>query len=209
MSLLRLLAAGKSFAGMRDSESRYRLTDERLLPQFGPVRNPFSSKRRVGPGGTEVQNSGDEARDSASREASLRTNSEETTPATAPRLAQDRVGSTSVGGWLHWGALRLKLTALPSRCRANLTAIFGRVGAKAAKPAIPRFSRRPVQGELALDKIRVVRNDLSDADLEVVPARMLAASPSSRLALRTEPGAGGGGSIGRKVVAGSLGAGKT
>jgi hypothetical protein len=29
---------------------------------------------------------------------------------------------------------------------------------------------RPEQGELSLDKVKVVRNDLSDADLEVVPA---------------------------------------
>ena len=29
-----------------------------------------------------------------------------------------------------------------------------------------------MQGELALEKIKVVRNDLSDADLEVVPAKL-------------------------------------
>ena len=28
-----------------------------------------------------------------------------------------------------------------------------------------------MQGELSLDRIKVVRNDLSDADLEVVPAK--------------------------------------
>lgn len=31
---------------------------------------------------------------------------------------------------------------------------------------------RPVQAELSLDRIRVVRNDLSDSDLEIVPARV-------------------------------------
>ena len=46
--------------------------------------------------------------------------------------------------------------------------MLGRVRVKAAKPAIPRFTKPPVQGELSLDKIKVVRNDLSDADLEVV-----------------------------------------
>jgi hypothetical protein len=30
----------------------------------------------------------------------------------------------------------------------------------------------PVQGELSLDKIKVVRNDLSETDLEVVPLRL-------------------------------------
>ena len=33
------------------------------------------------------------------------------------------------------------------------------------------MSREPLQGELSLDKVKVVRNDLADADLEVVPAK--------------------------------------
>ena len=39
------------------------------------------------------------------------------------------------------------------------------------KPAIPRFNEGPVQGELSLDNIKVMRNDLSDADVEMVTAR--------------------------------------
>ena len=35
----------------------------------------------------------------------------------------------------------------------------------------------PVQGELSLDAIRPVRNDLSDSDLEIVPAKRPAAKP--------------------------------
>jgi hypothetical protein len=35
---------------------------------------------------------------------------------------------------------------------------------------IPRFGRATVQGELSLDRVRVVRNDLAHADLEVVRA---------------------------------------
>jgi hypothetical protein len=34
----------------------------------------------------------------------------------------------------------------------------------------PARHRSPVQGELSLDKIKVVRNDLTDADLEIVSA---------------------------------------
>jgi hypothetical protein len=36
----------------------------------------------------------------------------------------------------------------------------------------------PVQGELSLDTIRPVRNDLSDSDLEIVPARRAASKPA-------------------------------
>src|SRR4051794_2713101 len=41
MSLGRFLAAGKSLIGMRDMDSRYRMTSKNLLPKFGSDRNPF------------------------------------------------------------------------------------------------------------------------------------------------------------------------
>ena len=42
-----------------------------------------------------------------------------------------------------------------------------------AKATIARFGgrRRPVQGELSLDSIKVMRNDLSETDVEVVPVK--------------------------------------
>lgn len=39
------------------------------------------------------------------------------------------------------------------------------------KPAAARLDRRPVQTELSLERVKVVRNDLTDADLEVVTPR--------------------------------------
>jgi hypothetical protein len=57
-------------------------------------------------------------------------------------------------GWVsQWGS---KLSSLVSQ------------KPKPARSAIPRFIGVPVQGELSLDNIKVVRNDLSDADVEVV-----------------------------------------
>ena len=41
------------------------------------------------------------------------------------------------------------------------------------RPAVPHFDKKPVQGELSLDNIKVMRNDLSDADVEVVPKKGL------------------------------------
>ena len=55
---------------------------------------------------------------------------------------------------------------------ARLSALFSRPAGKPAKVTLPAPARLPVQGQLALDRIKVVRNDLSDADLEVVPARL-------------------------------------
>ena len=40
-----------------------------------------------------------------------------------------------------------------------------------ARPTIKLMARVPVQGELSLDNVKVVRNDLSDTDVEVVTAR--------------------------------------
>lgn len=61
-------------------------------------------------------------------------------------------------GWVsQWGS---KLTSLVSQ------------KPKSASGAIPRFNGAPVQGELSLENIKVVRNDLSDTDLEVVTRKM-------------------------------------
>jgi hypothetical protein len=64
---------------------------------------------------------------------------------------------------------------------------------------VPRFAKTPLQPELSLDKVQVVRNDLSDADFEVVSAKMPVAVSSGPAALtspeRFEPaGARGTGS---------------
>ena len=58
-------------------------------------------------------------------------------------------------------------------------------GARASRSRSPR---PVVQGELSLEKVKVMRNDLSDTDLEIVPARPAMKSapnrtPSAALAL--------------------------
>ncbi len=58
----------------------------------------------------------------------------------------------------------------------GLRQLFGSIlrGSARSAKVVPRFNTAPVQGELTLDRIKVVRNDLSDADLEVVPAHPVA-----------------------------------
>ena len=46
------------------------------------------------------------------------------------------------------------------------------------RAAVPRFDKAPVQAELSLDRVKVIRNDLTDSDLEIVPASRAAAKPS-------------------------------
>lgn len=57
------------------------------------------------------------------------------------------------------------------------------------KSAIPRFEKAPVQGELSLDNIKVVRNDLSEVDLEIVPMKARPAKPPPAPIFGVEAGA--------------------
>jgi hypothetical protein len=127
---------------VRDTESRYRLTSQRLLPQFGPTRNPFSAAGNVEPpAATEIRQG----------------------------AASDKV-SPKVIAWGRARALWLRAAVWWSGWKAKLGLQFARRPDEVPKPGIPQFPKLPVQGELSLDRVRVVRNDLSDADLEVVPA---------------------------------------
>jgi hypothetical protein len=63
-------------------------------------------------------------------------------------------GGSKIRGWL-------------ARMTAKLGSLFARPP-KPVKAAIPAFSKTSLQGELSLDHVKVMRNDLSDTDLEIV-----------------------------------------
>ena len=179
MSLLRLLATGKSLEGLKDLESRYRLTTQRLLPQFGPTRNPFSNHGKSEPAQTEARAPGNEVNERAVSESGGSTDACEATPTTLPSRVQERRASTNAGGRRFTEALRLRAAALLGGCKGKVIGMVRRLRVKEAKPAIPRFPKLPVQGLLSLDKIKVMRNDLSDADLEVISGRAPTAPASA------------------------------
>ena len=188
MSLLRLLTTGKTLVGMKATESRYRLTSQRLLPQFGAARNPFSSGGSSAPVPTEAHSPEDPGANGDSEERRGIPSSCGKSVADFPSAVQDRVVSTSASGQCRKEALRLRAVALLTGWRAKVSRLLGRPRGKTAKPAIPRFTKQPVQSELSLDKIKVVRNDLSDADLEVVAARQPVAPAIPAPGPRSEEG---------------------
>ena len=143
MSLLRLLTTGRSLVNVRDAETRYRLTSQRLLPQFGSGKNPFSDREAATPTPAPAM--------------------EAKVEAAAPPATGEKTGRAK--------ALWVRAAARMSVWTEKLGDRFTRPHAKLAKPAIPHFTKPPVQGELSLDRVQVMRNDLRDADLEVVPAR--------------------------------------
>jgi len=191
MSLLRLLTTGKSLVGVRDTESRYRLTTQRLLPEFGPAKNPFRNSPRSEPASAEALFAGDGGTSSASREDCIGANSGVTASTGLSGSVQDQSAFGNAGRGTLVAAVRTQAAALLGGCKAKLAWMFGRARAKTFEPAIPRFTKPAVQGEFSLDRIRVVRNDLSDADLEVVPAKTstvpVSSEPTSRAERGSEP----------------------
>lgn len=154
MSFGKLLAAGKSFAGGQNME-RYRVNSRVLLPKFISQQNPF----------TQLPN----------KEASARTVIPVTTAQCLPEQAAEagaRAASSndcvkSAARASVWSRAGLWLAGCARKL--NPLKLFNRRVSQ-PKSVIPRFGKEPVQGELSLEQVRVMRNDLSDADLEVVPA---------------------------------------
>jgi hypothetical protein len=187
MGLLRLLTAGKSLVGLKDPEARYRMTDPRALPKFGSEKNPFNRPWKSGPaqnpaagiaavqqeapkpaGLSETQR-GDETSGlvpsgSLRKNSTLRLPEARTAAAPAARLkaAEPRQGSRAAG---PIGSFVSKLKPL-----LNFQALKKRTAA----PTEPR----PVQGELSLDKVKVLRNDLSDTDFVIVRKKAQPATES-------------------------------
>ena len=55
------------------------------------------------------------------------------------------------------------------------------------RPATPPRTERPLQAELSLDRVKVVHNDLTDADVEIVPIKSRTAPEVEAPVLTTAP----------------------
>jgi hypothetical protein len=138
MSLGKLLAAGKSWVGS-DGIGRYRMQKNIRLPKFISPRNPFKSE--------------------ATEEVTAR-------PVATPELPAVAVGVvSSANGVSRWACLSARLRRFAMYCLDHNP--FSHSG-QVKLPSIPRFGRPGVQGELSLDKVKVIRSDLAHTDLEVV-----------------------------------------
>lgn len=177
MSLLRLLSAGKSLVGLKQEVARYRMSDPRAMPRFGSARNPFKARKAAAVPSVAAPAAAASASapvipqpvvsvPAASASATARVDGPSKKP--MPFAAAAQFGA----GWKRWLARcvdKLKLKRRPRQTRP----------APQTRPA-----RGPVQGELSLDSIRVVRNDLSDTDFEVVTRKPVA----TPVAMTVSPG---------------------
>ncbi len=183
MSLLRLLATGKSLVGMPNTNSRYQMRTRNLLPKFGSAKNPFATPppNSESPGATNnsapakletaslfepaAPEPAPEKPAKAAPTKESKTPPREAAPALPPKVEAKQavspapaVPSSKPGRWGGWVKKLNPLALLPPRRGEG-----GR-----SRPA-----RKHVQTELTLEKVRVVRNDLSDADFEIVPGRLM------------------------------------
>src|SRR6185437_3573047 len=151
----------KSLVGLHDANARYELRTG-ALPKFESSKNPFAAK-------THAEREPQLPKLSPAETAAPDVKSAELLPAakpaaapvaqSAPAAPAPAKPSPAVDGWLK---------------KLNPLVWFGNRKPAEPKSAIPRFNKgkAPVQGELSLENIKVMRNDLSDADVEVVAAQV-------------------------------------
>jgi hypothetical protein len=152
-----------------------------LIPNFNSVRNPFNTK-----------NLPSQEQSSPVTGVTAKAASTQAAPSSSvsfQEAARIRTGQWGlrIGGFLREVAARTQALGLQTfqwigRQPAAWSARFrsGRSVARVTGPA-ERLSGGAVQGELSLENVRVVRNDLTDTDYEVVCSETATASPVRRV----------------------------
>lgn len=169
MSLMQLLTVGRSLSGAKEGPNSFKMSEQNLLPKFTATKPQSSSASVCTSPETRPRETRDEslfdARFPASAEDPAKTEIEtrsfpvpEPQPSPPPALIQTTQEQPA-----------------PRRTWSLKRALFLRRAPKTANNAA-------VQTEWALERVTVVRNDLSETDLEIVSART-----GSRDKLKLEP----------------------
>jgi hypothetical protein len=161
MNLGKLLAAGKSIMNGH-SDVYYRACKQGYLPKFGSPKNPFKTE----PAQPEPEPAGKETEKSTVIAAPRAVRAAEPAIAVAPPVANVAVIAKEIP----------PLPALREKKKTNWlspAAIFhrGPVKGEASPAALSGKMPSATQEELSLDSVKVVHNDLSDVDVEVVPIK--------------------------------------
>lgn len=185
MGLLRLLTAGKCLVGLQQAPTPYRLTNQRLLPEFGSKKNPYARTPKAAPsqGALDVlatakadsqATTARQARVSGAPAVKTQSNGAHAgdhRPRQLGRDAEKRHPSHDVAAGGDARTPGLERTESKRRpWHARLQAMLPGRGLQRGHPRHQSFTKPLVQEEFSLEKVKVVRNDLSDSDLEVVRA---------------------------------------
>jgi hypothetical protein len=166
MNLKEFLAVGQSFAGMRSDKSPYALRKDGLLPIFPPSPR-FAAKNHP----TEAPLVQGDWLDGSTEIPSLESYPQQIPPAPCSPLLAPPLSPLSAP---RPSAVARKRTWL-------FYLSFGLLGRSKAGSDL-------VQSELSLEKIRVLRNDLADSDLELVLKKKKRAAKPEPKPLSRPPG---------------------
>lgn len=182
MSLLQLLTAGKSLVGLKKLEHRYHLPAQPTLPQFGSKKNPF--RATVLP--EKIASlAADASTAAASVAPPLEPSAEQESKACAAGAEVDPPKSEGFPNHSKPAPI-LPCSSVPVQRGSAFKAFL--LWRRAKKPkSRPSSDRSLVQAELSLDGVRVVRNDLTESDLEVVPAGRASAVQAEETARARKP----------------------
>ncbi len=160
MGLMQLLTVGRSLGRINDQPSRYKMTQQCLLPKFGSASAPEDQARET----SETTN-----------QVFAKTDIQKNPPNNAG-AAIDRKSMNAVQTIEPGAAAANEAASRPAFPRGRWT-LFKNPFVKVAKPAPVKA---PEQAELRLDAVKPVRNDLADADLELVQAARRVPAPSAQ-----------------------------
>jgi hypothetical protein len=194
MNLWRLLNAGKSLAGSNETKGRYRMGDPRALPTFGTEKNPFRVKATTGtppqdklpvssqpePQPEELKKEKPLSAPTVSTQKVPEAKPEVVKPIAPPQAKPAKAARSSQKPDALMGSakpVRKGARALAAEWIARLNPLASFGAARRSRGAARQAIGESKQGELSLDQVLVVRNDLSDCDLEVVAVRSMRGRP--------------------------------
>jgi hypothetical protein len=173
MSLIKMLSLARSLRGEGDLKTAYQLTQDNLMPDFSR-----SSLRPVPSREEPIGSGAGCARSVVVRELGLPRggrSSQEKGKVMQEQQDEMLVNSSSRSGISGQGSSNAGVPVQRARWLSGRTS--------------PRATlRADSKGQLSLEFVKVVRNDLSDSDLELVPARPLVGSAPKRVAAGAAPG---------------------
>ena len=169
MSLLHLLTVADSLQTPKTGPNRFRMAQQ-SLPKFAPAKNPISlrpssmAKAEILTGET---GSLFDPRPDPAPAASKKTNAVIETVEMEASPFRPGVSKEKTGGRAVESPVRQDSSNATPRSRSHR--IFREAAWLRRRPSGTR--EREVQAEWTLERVKVIRNDLSDSDLEVVAAR--------------------------------------
>lgn len=161
MKLGKLLAAGKSVMDSK-KEVSYRASKQVYLPKFGSAANPFKA-------GTEQPAVDARPKETGDSSAVPRAAHVAVAESPAARAAAQPSSVTVTSRAPVFAPVYEKKNASWSS-KLNPVSILRVVSSK-GKANSPNSGQRPTQTELSLDSVKVVHNDLTDVEVEIVPIK--------------------------------------